>query len=306
MRTRNIQVFAVLALAFSVQIASLDGQQPIFRGGTSLVDLYVTVTDKEGRLVPDLGESDFVIFEDGEPRPIALFETEVRPITAVIMLDTSRSTTESLNAMPMIVGGAQQFLNSMLPGDRARIGSFNDTVKIIPSGFSDDVYYLNQALAQLHYGWFTKLFEGIWEGLEALAEVEGRKVVLALTDGQDSDSIVGWGDVLERAVADEVMVYAIGLEVDYPEGNRWVHTKPDPSLRKLAEETGGGYFELEETDALLKTFRRVSEELHKQYVIAFEPSARDGESHEIRVGAVGDDMTARARRSYIATPTDGP
>ena len=295
-------MFALVAVA--VQVVPLAGQQPLFRGGTSLVDLYVTVTDEEGRLVPGLVQDDFVIHEDGQPRPIQLFETEIRPITVVIMLDTSRSTTESLTAMPLIVGGAQSFLNSMLPGDRARVGSFNDTVKIIPKGFSGDVYGLNGALARLHYGWFTKLFDGIWAGLDALAEVEGRRVVLALTDGQDSYSDVGWRDVLKRSVADEVMIYAIGLEVDYPEGDRWVHTSPDPSLRRLAEETGGGYFELEEADALLATFRRVSQELHSQYVLAFE-SAGDGESHEIDIRVVGDRMTARARRSYIAS-TIGP
>ena len=304
MGTKTASAICVVALGVAIQTSPLHGQRALFRGGTSLVDLYVTVTDKDGRLVPDLEERDFVVSEDGRPREIVLFETEVRPITAVIMLDTSRSTTESVNAMPRILGGAQQFLNSMLPGDRARIGAFNDTVRIIPSGFTDDVYYLNAALAQLHYGWFTKLWEGVWGALEALENVEGRKVVLVLTDGQDSDSIKGMGETLRKAVADEVMVYAIGLEVDYRDGDRWVHTSPDPRLRQLAEKTGGGYYELEETDQLLPTFRRVSEELHKQYVIAFEPTAHDGETHEIDIEIMRNDMTARARQSYVATAVD--
>ena len=121
-----------------------------------------------------------------------------------------------------------------------------------------------------------------------------------LTDGQDSSSRTGWRDVLERAIADDVMIYSIGLEVEYFDGVRNRRTSPDRSLRRLAEETGGGYFELQETDELGSTFTRVSQELHSQYVLGFEPLERDGKTHrlEVRVGDRG--MSARTRRSYVA------
>ena len=106
--------------------------------------------------------------------------------------------------------------------------------------------------------------------------MEGRKVVLVLTDGQDSASQTGWRDVLEQAIAEEVMIYSIGLEVEYFDGVRNRRTRPDRSLRRLAEETGGGYFELQETDELGSTFTRVSQELHSQYVLGFAPSVPDG------------------------------
>ena len=205
--------------------------------------------------------------------------------------------------MPLIVGGAQQFLNNMLPGDRARIGSFHDTVSIIPSQFIDDVYWLNRALVELPYGdkyAMTKLFDGIGASLDALKDVAGRKVVLVLTDGQDTASFTGWRALRKRAVAEEVMIYAIGLEVTYHDGYRWVHTRPDASLQELANETGGGFFHLDETDQLARTFRRVSEELHSQYVLAFEPPARDGKVHQVDVRVGRQQMTARARRSYVA------
>ena len=279
---------------------SFGQQEPLFRAGTELVDLYVTVTDDDGRLVPDLARDAFAIFDDGQPQEIMLFENDVRPITVVVMLDTSISTT---NVMHLILGGAEQFLIRMLPDDRARIGAFNDKIEVLPQGFIGDRDRLIATLDTLDFGNETKLFDAIAASLDALQGVENRKVVLVLTDGQDSASRTGWRDVLERAIADDVMIYAIGLHVEYFDGVRNRRTSPDRSLRRLAEETGGGYFELKETDELGSTFTRVSQELHRQYVLGFEPLERDGETHrlEVRVGDRG--MSARTRRSYVA-PSD--
>ena len=302
MRGRRTLLAAILILMLITfhQPTSFGQQQPLFRAGTELVDLYVTVTDDDGRLVPNLSREAFAIFDDGQPQEIVLFENDVRPITVVVMLDTSISTT---NVMHLILGGAEQFLIRMLPEDRARIGAFNDKIEVLPEEFVGDRDLLIAGLDTLDFGNETRLFDSIAASLDALQGVGNRKVVLVLTDGQDSASSTGWRDVLERAIAEEVMIYSIGLEVEYFDGVRVRRTSPDRSLRRLAEETGGGYFELQETDELGSTFTRVSQELHSQYVLGFEPPERDGETHrlEIRVGAKG--MTARARRSYVA-PSD--
>ena len=79
-------------------------------------------------------------------------------------------------------------------------------------------------------------------------------------------------------------------------------TRPDRNLRRLAEETGGGYFELEKTDDLAPTFTRVAQELHSQYTLGFSPEALDGKEHELEVRMLQRGMNARARRSYIASP----
>ena len=155
----------------------------------------------------------------------------------------------------------------------------------------------------LDFGNSTRLYDGVARSLDALEGVEGRKVVLVLTDGEDTDSDVGWKDVIERAIAREVMIYSIGLEVEYFDGVRQRRTRPDGRFRRLAEETGGGYFELQETDELGATFTRVAQELHSQYVLGFSPTVRDGKTHELEVRVRGRDMKARARRSYVA-PSD--
>lgn len=300
-RAFRLAIGILLALSAGAARAQ-EPQAPLFRSGTELVDLFVTVTDSDGRLVPDLTREDFTVLDDGEPQEIVLFENTVQPITVVVMLDTSISTT---NVMRLIMGGAEQFLIRMLPDDRARVGAFNDKIEIEPAEFVGDRDLLIDALDDLDFGNDTRLHDAVAASLDSLLGIEGRRVVLVLTDGQDSASRTSWRNALRRAVAEEVMIYAIGLEVEYFDGARQRRTTPDRSLRRLAEETGGGYFELQETDDLGPTFTRVSQELHSQYVLGFTPSARDGETHEVEVRLKQRGMSVRARRSYVA-PTDDP
>jgi VWFA-related protein len=98
------------------------------------------------------------------------------------------------------------------------------------------------------------------------------------------------------------MVYAIGLESNFFNGARQVRGKPDAGLKKIADETGGGYFELQKTSELASTFTRVAQELHSQYVLGFAPAELDGRIHKLAVRLKQPGMTARARRSYIAAP----
>ena len=126
--------------------------------------------------------------------------------------------------------------------------------------------------------------------------------MLVFTDGDDTASRRGMGDVLDRAREEEVMVYAIGLQSEFFNGQRVVRSRPDRSLRRLAEETGGGYFELQKTAELAPTFTRVAQELHSQYTLGFAPGTLDGREHKLEVRMKQAGMSARARRSYIASP----
>ena len=98
------------------------------------------------------------------------------------------------------------------------------------------------------------------------------------------------------------MIYAIGLESEFFNGQRRVRTRPDRGLRRLADETGGGYFELKRTDELASTFSRVAQELHSQYTLGFTPATLDGREHKLVVRMKTPGMSARARRTYIASP----
>jgi Ca-activated chloride channel family protein len=276
---------------------SVFAQQPTFRTGTRTVALYATVTDSQKRLVPDLTQTDFEVLDNEKPQAIDLFINEVQPITVVVMLDTSASMTGNLKLLEQ---AAEQFLLRLLPKDKGMVGAFNDKIEFFPSTFTSDRDKLIRSLRDLDFGNPTRLYDAIAASMDRLDNIEGRRVVLVFTDGEDTNSRTGGGDVLEQARREEVMIYAIGLRSDYFNGSRQVRSKPDSGLKRLAEETGGGYFELDKTSDLAPTFTRVAQELHSQYVIGFTPSLLDGKMHRLIVKAKPG-MTVRARRSYIAT-----
>jgi Ca-activated chloride channel family protein len=287
----------LLALAAAQNLGALQ-QLPTFRSGADIVSLFVTVTDAQQRLVPDLLQEDFEVLDNGQPQPIALFENHTQPITVVVMLDTSASMT---GAISLLRNAAEQFLLRMLPADKGKVGAFNDKIEVTGE-FVSDRDDLIAALRDLDYGNATRLYDALAVCLDELLGVGGRRVVLVFSDGEDTASRARLGQIVERARAEEVMVYAIGLEGEYFNGQRMVRSSPDDGLRRIAEETGGGYFELKKTADLAPTFTRVAQELHSQYVVGFTPTNLDGRIHKLAVRIKREGMTARARRSYVADP----
>jgi Ca-activated chloride channel homolog len=291
-RSVAVVVPAVLAAA----AIGISAEQPTFRAGTELVSLFVTVTDVQRRLIPDLEQTDFEILDNERPQKIVFFQNEVQPITVVVMLDTSGSMTGTIDLLKL---AAEQFLLRLFPGDKAKVGAFNDKIQV-GARFSADRDELISDVKNLDFGNGTRLYDAIAASLDELKDTDGRKVVLLFTDGEDTTSRVGMGSVIDRARAEEVMVYSIGLESDYFNGQRMVKSKPDGGLRKISDETGGGYFELKKTADLAPTFTRVAQELHSQYVIGFTPPDLDNRVHKLLVRMTKPGMTARSRRSYVA------
>jgi Ca-activated chloride channel homolog len=298
---------AVLWLAATAPSAAQTPQQPaapdqpVFRGGTRVeVPVYATVIDSSGRLVPDLQKEDFTVLDDGKPVELTTFSNAPLPFTAVVMMDTSASMTNNLE---LLNRAAEQFLIRLHPTDKAQVGAFNDKIQL--SGrFTNNRDELIDALDDLQFGNPTRLNDAIEVSLDTLRKIDGRRVILIFTDGEDTSSKIGFRTVLERARDEEVMVYAIGLESEYLQGTRMTRTRPSRDLRRIADETGGGYFELKRTAELAPTFTRVAQELRSQYLLGFAPATLDGKLHKLDV-RVRTGLTVRARRSYMATPTRG-
>ena len=288
-------VCALAVLAGSLVLARQD--QPIFKSTVRTVPIYATVIDTSGRLVPDLEQADFTVLDNGRPADVALFSSESQPFTAVVMLDTSASMTANLK---LLNRAAEQFLLRLLPVDKAQVGAFNDKIQLSGT-FTNDRDELIGALNDLYFGNPTRLNDGIAAGLDALQGIEGRRVVLVFTDGEDTSSRLGFKTVLERARDEEVMVYSIGLESEYFNGMRVVRSRPSRDLRKISDETGGGYFELVKTVDLAPTFTRVAQELHSLYTIGFTPGVLDNKEHRLEVKLKQPGQTGRARKSYIAS-----
>ena len=174
----------VTPVVLAASTLTLAAQQPTFKAGTQLVPVFVTVTDAEKRLVPDLVKEDFDVLDNGKPTPIVLFDSEVQPITVVVMLDTSGSMTGSLD---LLRAAAEQFLIRLLPADKGLVGAFNDKIQFAGT-FSSNRDDLVGSLRDLDYGNPTRLFDAIDASLDQLRGIEGRRAILVFTDGEDTFS----------------------------------------------------------------------------------------------------------------------
>ncbi len=272
--------------------------QPTFRAVTQIVPLYVTVTDANGRLVGGLTRDDFTVLDNNVAQELIVFENEPVPFSASLMLDTSLSMTLNLD---LVKNGAEQFLMRLEPTDQAMVGAFNDKIQFA-CDLTSDRETLIGSLDDLGFGNPTRLYDSVDASIDELRRSDNRKVVLVFTDGDDTASKASLGKVIERSRAEEVMVYAIGLESDLRVGNQRIRTRPDRGLKRLAEETGGGFFELKDTDELGPTFTKVAQELRSQYVLGFSPATFDGKVHKLEVRLKQAGLVARARKTYLAAP----
>jgi Ca-activated chloride channel family protein len=278
-------------LGLSVALAAQEG---VFRSGVQTVPVYATVLDADGRLVADLQQSDFEIYDEGKKQDLTIFRSDVQPLSAVVMLDTSGSMTANLE---LLKNAAEKFVIRLLPFDRARIGSFSDKIDLSPEFTGDRDALVRYLHEDVDFGNPTRLWDAAYVSMETLAQEKNRRVVLLFTDGDDTASQEhSLRDCIRRAQADDFMVYGIGFRSRVMGSE----TRPDPGLKRLAEETGGGYFELRRSDELNATFSHVADELHRQYVLGFAPTVLDGKTHKLSVVVKRPGMSVRARTSYVA------
>jgi VWFA-related protein len=284
----------------------------------------VTVTDQAGIQVPNLTRDDFEVYDNGKRQTITLFESGVQPITLVMMLDRSGSMMGNFN---LVRSGAEQFVAQLLPGDKARIGSFANRIQVDPRDFTSSQRDLIAILrTDLQEPGPTPLWNAVNVAITALQHQDGRRVVLVFTDGVDrppGSNNVSLREAMKHAEEEDVLVFAIGLagRVGFGRGRRGgpgggpgggfggfggvfgppqETTKPDPGLPRIALATGGGYFELTSTNNMSGTFMRIADELHRQYTLAFTPPRFDGKTHKLEVRLRRPDLSVRARRTYFA------
>jgi VWFA-related protein len=177
--------------------------------------VYATVKDKDGRLVPDLGRDAFAVDDNGKRQELTLFANDLQPITVVLLLDRSTSMRSNFR---LVQKAADQFVDDLLPADKARIGSFSNRIQLDPQDFTSDHDQLHDILRnQLQEEGPTPLWNAVNVGITGLLHQQGRKVILVFTDGADapgnfsSPNNSSLKDVMKRADEEDVMVYAIGL-----------------------------------------------------------------------------------------------
>jgi Ca-activated chloride channel family protein len=313
----------IRVLAYGTLAACLFGvlgvaaqQQPVFRGGGDAVRVFVTVTDRDGRLATTLSQNEFEIRDEGKLQPITLFDNTPQPILLIVMLDVSGSMEGNL---PLLRSGAEQLFARLRPDDLARIGTFGREIAISPTFIHDAEALRKELPGTVASDAPTPLWRAIDEAFDAFGDGggEGRRVILVLSDGKDSGPVsfreryVSQGEIVDRARRDDAMVYAIGMRSRSSRQNQpgigpgglqaaLLADLPDAGLALVAEQTGGGYAEIGFGQDLGAAFARIADELHSQYLLGFAPPKRDGKVHDIDVRVATRGLKPRARKSYVA------
>jgi Ca-activated chloride channel family protein len=257
-----------------------------------LVEMYVTVTDRDGNLVEGLTAAEFRVEDNGRPQKVERFEL-VRdlPLTLGLVLDTSGSMSESLGEAKR---AAQEFLAAVLtPRDRCFAVGFSERPALLMP-LTPDAKALDAAYRDLPAFGMTSLHDAIVYGLYQYRGVRGRKAMVLLSDGDDTSSLVPFADALAFAQRSGVAIYTIGLRIGA--GSVGIRGK----LQKLAEETGGRTFFVSEAAELAQVYGQIERELRSQYFLAFAPTPqpKPGERHALAVEVRDGKLRARAARGY--------
>jgi VWFA-related protein len=282
-----------------------------------VVNIYCTVKDKHGALVPNLKKEDFELKEDGSKQNIKYFNAETdQPLTLGILMDTSGSLMQVIPAEKEI-GGA--FLSQVLtPKDIAFFMTFDVDVELAQD-FTSSVHLLREAMNSAHVnvppsgptiarGPFptsndtrsTALYDAIYLAAnEKLSREVGRKAMIIMSDGVDEGSKIRLNEAVETAQKADAICYVLLF-------TRGIYgTSGEGYMRKVAEETGGRVFEIDRIESLKTAFDQIAAELRTQYGIGYTPtnSKKDGSFRKIEIHAPGKDgYKVQARRGYYAIP----
>jgi len=294
-------------------------QEPAAQGQTiktqvNLVNLFVTVRDKNKRIIADLKQEDFKVSEDNQDQKIAFFSKEVAlPITLALLLDTSGSEQFML---PAIQDAGSSFLSRVLrKGDEALVMSFDSDVDLL-SDFTEDRAQLDRAVHRSRINipsggsiggnpgpigsrqiTGTALYDAIYLACSEKLDTEaGRKAIVIVTDAQDMGSKVRIEEAIEAAQRTNTVIHII-LVADPGYGGA-----NTGAARKLAEETGGRVLNASSEKKLMQAFDEISEELRSQYTLGYYPTngQRDGTFRKIKVEMANHDQKVLARKGYYA------
>ena len=309
-------VFLFLALAANAQKPAAT---PTPAGGddpskTFEVRLPVTILDKKKSLVSGFNRGDFTVLEDGVPQEITFFTDEQTnpPVYVGVLMDTSESTKGKLTFSKE---AARNFLYTVLKlrKDKAAFMTFDNEINLIQD-FTDKTDALDKAVEKVKKtGSQTALYDAVWQfSDEKLRNAPGRRVIVIITDGDDTFSRADLNDAIDIAQRTETTIFAISTKAGFLGSVPGVEAgtvkdKGDKDLTRLCEETGGEAFFSGDQLSLEKSFTKVSKELSSQYIITYRPANQnfDGKPRKVEVRFSNDKgekgkYRIRSKSSYRA------
>ena len=276
-----------------------------YRVNVRLVNVFTTVTDSRGAPVADLTKDDFQLLEDGVPQTIKVFEKESAiPLSIALAIDTSPSTMRDFK---LETTSARRFVHSILRSeDRLSIFEVTEHVDQM-TRFTSDIRTIEHGIDSLRTGPGTSIYDAIFLCSESLMDREGRKVLVLITDGGDTTSKADYNGALRRAQQAEAIVYSIIVVPVEADAGR--NLGGEHALIQISKDTGGKYYYAEGQQQLDEAFRKISDELRTQYLLAFYPSRKlsDSPFRRIQVELNKKDPEGRAyqvrhRAGYYTAP----
>ncbi|MEP6848817.1 MAG: VWA domain-containing protein, partial [Acidobacteriota bacterium] len=256
------------------------------------VRLPVTVTQGKKELVTGLSRGDFIVLEDGVPQEVTFFSDAKNnpPVYVGVLMDTSPSTA---GKMGFSKEAAKNFIYSVvtLRKDKAAFMTFDHEI-ILRQDFTDKLDLLDRAVDKIGKpGSQTALYDAIWQFTdEKLRSAPGRRVIVLITDGDDTFSRADLKDAIDIAQRTETTIFAISTKAGFLGSVPGVEAgtvkdKGDKYLTQLCEDTGGEAFFSGDMYALERSFKRISDELKSQYILTYRPADQnyDGRTRKIEV-----------------------
>lgn len=289
------------------QTPDQSGPSTTLKVDVNLVNVYVTVTDSHGAPVGGLTKENFALEEDGHEQTIKVFDKEsALPISIALDIDTSLSTRHDL---PLEQAAAKRFAHAILrPVDALSVYGFSETVYEATRGFTPDLKRIDEGIDHIHVGAATALYDAIYLSSRALDQRKGRKVIVLITDGGDTYSRVDYKEAVRAAEEAEALVYSIIIVPIENSAGR--ETGGEHALIQLSEDTGGKYYYATAMSQLDDVFRKISDELRTQYLLAYYPAQRRSFSEfrriEVKVEGVPEAASYRARHraGYYSVKSD--
>ena len=314
---KGLALCAALAIVIpalpQTQTQSQGQAPPVIKTEVTLVNLFATVRDKNKRIITDLKQDDFRVFEDGHEEKVSFFSKEMNlPITLGLLLDTSGSEQRNL---PSIQDAGSRFIHRVLrKGDEAMVMSFDSDVDLL-SDLTDDRSQLDRAINKARINipgggmiagnpgpiggqqiTGTALYDAIYLACgDKLNGEAGRKALVIVTDAEDEGSKVRLEEAIEAAQRTDTVIHIL-LVVDPRYGG-------NPSVgHKLAEDTGGRMISVRSEKNIEEAFDQISEELRSQYTLGYYPTNnnKDGKFRKIKVDLSNSEFKVLARKGYYA------
>ena len=309
MRQAALPFMLAVALAVTLAVPAgfpqfvLRAQQPTFRADVDLVNFGVTVTDRKGGFIADLTADDFEIVEEGKAQTVRFFargdQQESAPEMHVgLLFDTSGSMGQDIQ---LARSAAIKFLNTLSDAEDMTLVDFDTEVRVARYGQKDFPRMVERIRNRKPDGW-TAMYDALGVYLDGASEDEGRTILVVYSDGGDTRSTIGFGDLMTLIRASDVTVYSVGFLNNQPSSAR---TEQRARLHQIAEATGGQAFFPTTMKDVEAAYDKIVAQIRAQYSLGYSSTntAQDGQWRrvEIKVKKPGlKDVRIQTRRGYFA------